>query len=136
MTLPFLSRSRLRARAGTPPVPQSPSDIALSANTIADNASSGTDVGTLSATDSDSSSFTWTIVSQPSGNPFALSGTNPAATIVLERAERAVPPADARDVPTYELDRPEQYDRAPAVIVWAMGGIFVALGLILLWAFS
>ena len=66
--------------------PASPSDIALSANTIADNASSGTDIGTLSATDTDSSSFTWTIVSQPSGNPFALSGTNPAATIVLERS--------------------------------------------------
>ena len=86
MTLPFLSRSRLRPRAGTPPVPQSPSDIALSANTIADNAASGTDIGTLSATDSDSSSWTWTIVSQPSGNPFALSGSNPAATIVLERS--------------------------------------------------
>ena len=66
--------------------PASPSDIALSANTVADNASSGTDIGTLSATDTDSSSFTWTIVSQPSGNPFALSGTNPAATIVLERS--------------------------------------------------
>lgn len=86
MTLPFLSRSRFRPRSGTPPVPQSPSDIALSANTISDAATSGTDIGTLSATDSDSSSFTWTIVSQPSGNPFALSGTNPAATIILERS--------------------------------------------------
>lgn len=78
---------------------------------------------------------------------------------LLERAERAVPSADAmfsiarddgltsdfyfgtdtpvpRDVPTYELDRPEQYDRAPAVIVWAMGGIFVALGFLLVWAFA
>ena len=86
MTLPFLSRSRLRPRAGTPPVPQSPTDIALSAASIADNATGGTDVGTLSATDSDSSSFTWTIVSQPAGNPFALSGANPAATIILERS--------------------------------------------------
>ncbi len=41
-----------------------------------------------------------------------------------------------REVQTYELDRPEQRDRAPAVIVWAMGGIFVTLGLLLVWAFS
>ena len=85
-TLPFMPRSQMRARAGAPAVPQSPSDIALSAASIADNATGGTDVGTLSATDSDSSSFTWTIVSQPAGNPFALSGANPAATIILERS--------------------------------------------------
>lgn len=41
-----------------------------------------------------------------------------------------------REVPTYELDQPEQYDRAPAVVVWAMGGIFVTLGILLIWAFS
>ena len=38
-----------------------------------------------------------------------------------------------REIPTYELDQP---DRAPAVIVWAMGGVFVAIGIILIWAFS
>lgn len=78
---------------------------------------------------------------------------------ILARAERAVPPADAmfsiarddgltsdfyfgtdipipRGVPTYELDQPEQYDRAPTVIVWTMGGVFVAIGILLIWAFS
>ncbi len=82
-----------------------------------------------------------------------------STTELLERAERAVPPADAmfsisrddgltsdfyfgtdigipREIPTYELDQPEQRDRAPAVIFWTMGGIFVALGCLLIWAFA
>lgn len=65
------------------PAAQSPTDIALSANTIDINASGTTTIGTLSATDADSSSFTWTIVTQPSGLTLDLNGTNPAATIVL-----------------------------------------------------
>lgn len=80
-----------------------------------------------------------------------------SSTELLARAERAVPEAKycrdlgfdeyqpsgpvffgtdvplPREVPTYELDQP---DRAPAVIVWAMGGFFVAIGIILIWAFS
>lgn len=38
-----------------------------------------------------------------------------------------------RDVPTYELDPPEEYDRAPAVIAWMAGGFLVAIGLIMVW---
>lgn len=41
-----------------------------------------------------------------------------------------------REVPTYELDQPEQYDRAPAVVFWTMGAAFITLGMLLIWAFS
>lgn len=73
----------------------------------------------------------------------------PVSSEMLARAVRAVPPDVFRDdvaaffgtdigipthdVPAYELDQP---DRAPAAIVWAMGGFFVAIGIILIWAFS
>jgi len=42
----------------------------------------------------------------------------------------------SREVPAYELDQPEQYDRAPAVIVFEIGCIVVALGTLLIWAFT
>ena len=69
-------------RYSTVTVPLSPSDIYFSSGgTIYDSATSGTSIGTLTATDADSSSWTWTIVTQPSGLTFALSGSNPAGSI-------------------------------------------------------
>lgn len=56
----------------TPP-PTAPTDITISANTIAENASGGTVIGTLSATDINGGPHTFTILS-PVGGPFAISG--------------------------------------------------------------
>lgn len=71
----------------------SPSDIYFSVGgTIADNASGGTTIGTLAATDADSSSWTWTIVTQPSGLTLALSGSNPAGTIDLNYSSGTLTP--------------------------------------------
>ncbi len=42
---------------------ESPTDIALSASSVAENSASGTTIGTLSCTDADSSSFTYSLVS-------------------------------------------------------------------------
>ncbi len=43
-------------------VSESPTDIALSASSVAENSASGTTIGTLSCTDADSSSFTYSLV--------------------------------------------------------------------------
>lgn len=68
---------RLPGRIGVPVVPQPPTDITLSANTISDIAAADTVVGTLATVDGDSTTHTYTIVSQPAGDPFAIGGTNP-----------------------------------------------------------
>ncbi len=59
-------------------VSESPTDIALSASTVAENSSSGTTIGTLSCTDADSSSFTYSLVSgtgDTDNASFSISGS-------------------------------------------------------------
>ena len=57
------------------PLNQAPTDIALSSNTVVENSSEGTDIGTLTTTDPDAGdSFTYTIESQAVTNAFKISG--------------------------------------------------------------
>ena len=57
----------------TPP-PTAPTDIMISANTVAENSPGGTVIGTLSATDINGGPHTFELLS-PVGGPFAISGT-------------------------------------------------------------
>ena len=90
--IPMITARRFRAQKGAPaPVPQSPTDIAWqSGGTLANDATAGTTIGVLTATDADSSSWTWSIITQPSGLTLALSGTNPAGTITVQYSSGAL----------------------------------------------
>jgi len=69
-------------------VNEAPSAVALSASTVAENAASGTTVGTLSATDIDANdTFTYTLVSGTGGTDnasFTISGTTLSTAAVFD----------------------------------------------------
>ena len=72
---------------------------------------------------------------QPSGPVFYEMVSDDAVVFVncYFGTDIGIPP---HDVPAYELDQPEQYDHAPAVVFWTMGAAFITLGMLLIWAFS
>lgn len=83
MTMPFFRRAGgLHARAGVANANPAPTDIALSAATIAPGAASGTVVGTLSVTDPGEA--TWSFAISNGNTKFALSAGS-GATVQLLR---------------------------------------------------